>query len=321
MRGGFENDLNWSDVTPKRLWLNRRQLIAAGAALVASPAVAAGYSTDEAPNSLEDISGYNNYYEFGTDKTDPAANAQGLTVDPWSIKIDGMVDKPGTYDLADILKGAPIEERIYRFRCVEAWSMVVPWQGFELGHLLKKVGVQAGALQETAIAQQRQVALVGVQRVAPGMRAHGHGAVEVGGAQRGRRRFGQREIGAAVVDEADAPAVEAQLAVNAGQLARVAHHRLDAAGAEAVLEQQELGVEVLLRRRLVDDGDQAVAASGLDVTIAKAGDEPMDASSILMVMAMGVACGDEVVLEADGPEADRVLDELVTLLATDLDAE
>ncbi|HQY33761.1 HPr family phosphocarrier protein [Actinotalea sp.] len=66
---------------------------------------------------------------------------------------------------------------------------------------------------------------------------------------------------------------------------------------------------------------QAVAASGLDVTIAKAGDEPMDASSILMVMAMGVACGDEVVLEADGPEADRVLDELVTLLATDLDAE
>ena len=145
MRGGFENDLNWSDVTPKRLWLNRRQLIAAGAALVASPAVAAGYSTDEAPNSLEDISGYNNYYEFGTDKTDPAANAQGLTVDPWSIKIDGMVDKPGTYDLADILKGAPIEERIYRFRCVEAWSMVVPWQGFALGHLLKKVGVQAGA--------------------------------------------------------------------------------------------------------------------------------------------------------------------------------
>ncbi|MGB8815611.1 MAG: protein-methionine-sulfoxide reductase catalytic subunit MsrP [Paracoccaceae bacterium] len=145
MRGGFKSDLNWSDVTPKGLWLNRRQLIAAGAAMVASPALAAGYSTDEEPNSLEDISGYNNYYEFGTDKADPAANAQGLTVDPWSIKIDGMVDKPGDYDLADILKGAPIEERIYRFRCVEAWSMIVPWQGFELAGLLKKVGVHAGA--------------------------------------------------------------------------------------------------------------------------------------------------------------------------------
>ncbi|MGB8813982.1 MAG: protein-methionine-sulfoxide reductase catalytic subunit MsrP [Paracoccaceae bacterium] len=146
MRRGFSSDLKWSDVTPKGVWLNRRQLIAsAGAMAVASPALASAYSTDEAPNTLEDISSYNNYYEFGTDKADPAANAGGLTVAPWAIQIDGMVDKPGSYDLADILKDAPIEERIYRFRCVEAWSMVVPWQGFELGALLKKVGVQPSA--------------------------------------------------------------------------------------------------------------------------------------------------------------------------------
>ena len=96
-------------------------------------------------NTLEDITSYNNYYEFGYGKEDPKAYAQGLTVDPWSIVIDGLVDKPGTYDLADVIKGQTIEERIYRFRCVEAWSMVVPWNGFELAGLLKRVGVQSGA--------------------------------------------------------------------------------------------------------------------------------------------------------------------------------
>lgn len=142
----------WSDVTPKHLWLNRRALIAgAGAALVAAPAAAkltyssSRYSTSEAPNSFEDITSYNNFYEFGTGKEDPARNAGSLTTDPWSIVIDGMVDKPGTYDLTDILKGQPLEERIYRFRCVEAWSMIVPWIGFELSGLLKRVGVQPGA--------------------------------------------------------------------------------------------------------------------------------------------------------------------------------
>jgi sulfoxide reductase catalytic subunit YedY len=142
----FKPDLRWSDVTPKALFLNRRQLIAGAAALAASPAFAASpWSTDEEPNSLEDITGYNNYYEFGFDKGDPAANAGALTTDPWSIVIDGMVDRPGTYDLADVIMDQPIEERIYRFRCVEAWSMIVPWQGFELAGLLKKVGVQPSA--------------------------------------------------------------------------------------------------------------------------------------------------------------------------------
>jgi len=143
--------LKWSDVTPRSLWLNRRQLVAGSAALLATPALAkieaakSAYSTDEEPNSFEDITTYNNFYEFGTDKGDPAEYAGGLTVDPWSIVIDGMVDRPGTYDLADVVKGQPLEERIYRFRCVEAWSMVIPWIGFELAGLLNRVGVQPAA--------------------------------------------------------------------------------------------------------------------------------------------------------------------------------
>jgi sulfoxide reductase catalytic subunit YedY len=152
MRKGFRTDLTWSDVTPKQQWLNRRQLMAGvGALALASPALAqitaapSRYSTDETPNTLEDISSYNNFYEFGYDKEDPARYAQGLTVDPWSVVIDGLVDKPGTYALDDLLSGVTLEERIYRFRCVEAWSMVVPWIGFELATLLGRVGVQAGA--------------------------------------------------------------------------------------------------------------------------------------------------------------------------------
>ena len=152
MRKGFRTDLRWSDVTPKEKWLNRRQLMAGVGALVTAPPVLAQgaaapgrYSTDEPPTALEDIAGYNNFYEFGYDKEDPARLAQGLTVDPWSVVIDGLVDRPGTYALDDLLSGVTLEERIYRFRCVEAWSMVVPWVGFELAALLGRVGVQPGA--------------------------------------------------------------------------------------------------------------------------------------------------------------------------------
>jgi sulfoxide reductase catalytic subunit YedY len=139
-------------VTPKAAWLNRRQLMAGGAAaLAAGPAwaklayKASPLSTDETPNTLEEITSYNNYYEFGTGKSDPAANAHTLTTDPWSVEIGGMVERPGKYGLADLMKGLPLEERIYRMRCVEAWSMVVPWVGFQLSGLLEKVGVQPGA--------------------------------------------------------------------------------------------------------------------------------------------------------------------------------
>ena len=149
----FKTDLKWSAVTPKTDYLNRRQLMAGAMAMgaLAGPAMAkieskpSAFSTDETPNTLEEITSYNNFYEFGTGKEDPAKYAGGLTTDPWSVQIDGLVDKPGTYDLADVVKGVDMEERIYRFRCVEAWSMVVPWIGFELATLLNRVGVQSGA--------------------------------------------------------------------------------------------------------------------------------------------------------------------------------
>ena len=152
----FRNTLNWSDVTPKPLWLNRRQMIAGTAALLATPALVkpalakieaakSALSTDAPPTSLEDLTSYNNFYEFGTGKEDPAAYAGAMKTDPWSVVIDGLVDKPGTYDIADVVKDQPLEERIYRFRCVEAWSSVVPWIGFQLSGLLDRVGVQPGA--------------------------------------------------------------------------------------------------------------------------------------------------------------------------------
>jgi sulfoxide reductase catalytic subunit YedY len=147
----FRTNLKHSDVTPESVFLNRRQLIASagGAALAGLAGVgaqAAGeYSVDAEPTPFDDIASYNNYYEFGTGKDDPAYYAKALTTAPWSIKIDGMVDKPGDWALGDILAGQTIEERIYRFRCVEAWSMVIPWNGFQLSALLDRVGVQSGA--------------------------------------------------------------------------------------------------------------------------------------------------------------------------------
>ncbi len=133
-----------TDVTPEALWMNRRAVIGG---LAASGVLGAGAARAETlePNAWEDITSYNNYYEFGTDKGDPARNAPMLTTQPWSVTIDGLVDRPGAYDFAEIMEQMTIEERIYRFRCVEAWSMVVPWNGFELADLLAMAGVQAGA--------------------------------------------------------------------------------------------------------------------------------------------------------------------------------
>jgi sulfoxide reductase catalytic subunit YedY len=132
--------------------MNRRQLIAGAAALtLASPARAemtfarSPLSTDEPPNSLEDITSYNNFYEFGFDKGDPKRLAGALTTEPWSVEIGGLVDRPGSYAVEDLLDGVALQERIYRFRCVEAWSMVIPWIGFELAVLLDRVGVQPDA--------------------------------------------------------------------------------------------------------------------------------------------------------------------------------
>ncbi|WP_083100718.1 protein-methionine-sulfoxide reductase catalytic subunit MsrP [Pseudophaeobacter leonis] len=145
----WTNTLTSADVTPKAAFLNRRQIMAgiggmAGLAGIGGLPQAAQAETLE-PNSWEDVTTYCNYYEFGTGKGDPAKYAGQLTTSPWSVKIDGLVDRPGDYDFQQILSEMTLEERIYRFRCVEAWSMVVPWTGFELADLLNLAGVQAGA--------------------------------------------------------------------------------------------------------------------------------------------------------------------------------
>lgn len=155
MRYRFSTDLRSSDITPEAAFRGRRKFMAGlGAGIgvgagalggMALPAMAAPDITRLKPNTYEEITTYNNFYEFGTGKEDPSENAGAMTTDPWSVEIAGMVDKPGTYGMDDILKGAEIEDRIYRFRCVEAWSMVIPWNGFQLSHLLNKVGVQPGA--------------------------------------------------------------------------------------------------------------------------------------------------------------------------------
>ncbi|KJS45485.1 protein-methionine-sulfoxide reductase catalytic subunit MsrP [Roseovarius sp. BRH_c41] len=140
------NTLSDTDVTPEVAFLNRRQMIAGAAAGVGLSLMAqrARAETLE-PNNWDDITTYNNYYEFGTDKGDPARNARTLTTKPWSVTIDGLVDRPGDYAFDEIMAKMTIEERLYRFRCVEAWSMVVPWNGFELADLLELAGVQSGA--------------------------------------------------------------------------------------------------------------------------------------------------------------------------------
>lgn len=96
------------------------------------------YSTSQKPTSYKDITTYNNFYEFGVSKSDPAQYAHTLKTKPWSLTVSGEAEKPGTYDLEDIIKDSTLEERIYRFRCVEAWSMVVPWVGIPLSTILKK---------------------------------------------------------------------------------------------------------------------------------------------------------------------------------------
>ncbi|MBO9448130.1 protein-methionine-sulfoxide reductase catalytic subunit MsrP [Ruegeria sp. R14_0] len=142
----WTNTLTHADVTPRAAFLNRRQVMAglAGVGLAGLARPAAAQEALE-PNTWEEITSYNNFYEFGTRKDDPAKYAHTLVTEPWSVTIDGMVDKPGEYDFKDIMSEMTVEERIYRFRCVEAWSMVIPWNGFELADLLNMAGVQEGA--------------------------------------------------------------------------------------------------------------------------------------------------------------------------------
>jgi methionine sulfoxide reductase catalytic subunit len=163
---GFDHPLS-SEITPQSTYQGRRELIklmatgAAGAALaswagrqalaqgVAKPgklaalaggkSAVAGAVTMEKVTEYKDATSYNNFYEFGTDKADPAKNAQTLKTTPWSVEVEGLVKKPAKYTLEDLIKLSPLEERIYRLRCVEGWSMVIPWVGYSLAELIKKV--------------------------------------------------------------------------------------------------------------------------------------------------------------------------------------
>ncbi|UWQ49901.1 protein-methionine-sulfoxide reductase catalytic subunit MsrP [Leisingera caerulea] len=148
----WTNDLTPADATPEAVFWNRRRIVAglAGSGLAAAlgtqaRAEAALPEEELAPNTWEEVTGYCNFYEFGTGKGDPSEYAERMTTEPWSVTIDGLVDNPGGYSFEQILSEMTLEERIYRFRCVEAWSMVVPWQGFELADLLTLAGVQEGA--------------------------------------------------------------------------------------------------------------------------------------------------------------------------------
>ncbi|NMM08235.1 protein-methionine-sulfoxide reductase catalytic subunit MsrP [Polaromonas sp.] len=163
---GFDHPLS-SEITPQSSYQGRRELIklmatgAAGAALagwagrqalaqgVAKPgklaalaggkSAVAGATTVEKVTEYKDATNYNNFYEFGTDKADPAKNAHTLKTTPWTVEVEGLVKKPAKYTLEDLIKLSPLEERIYRLRCVEGWSMVIPWVGYSLAELIKKV--------------------------------------------------------------------------------------------------------------------------------------------------------------------------------------
>lgn len=160
-------DIPSSEITPESVYRNRREFMRGAIGLAAlglggtafakpgniadadvegpnwlktqiAGAKAGKADSNESLTPYRHVTGYNNFYEFGYDKTDPAAHADQLTTDPWSVEIAGAVNKPGTYHLEDLLKGLVLEERIYRLRCVEAWSMVIPWIGFPLAALLKR---------------------------------------------------------------------------------------------------------------------------------------------------------------------------------------
>jgi sulfoxide reductase catalytic subunit YedY len=142
-------DMQYSEVTPKALYFNRRKFLAGIPAAFLAARARAGtklpdlakspFSTSEKENTYNDVTHYNNYYEFGTEKNQPAEYAKNFKTSPWTVSVEGEVAKPRKYSIDDLMRVAPLEERIYRHRCVEAWSIVVPWAGYSLSALLKQV--------------------------------------------------------------------------------------------------------------------------------------------------------------------------------------
>ena len=151
------NEVRPSEITPQGLYLDRRRFLRLGAAGAVAAAALSGtpwerawagaklanvvkgpYNAKDELTPYESVTSYNNFYEFGTDKEDPSRLAGSLKPRPWKVVVDGEVAKPGTFDIDDLIRPYPVQERIYRLRCVEAWSMVIPWDGFPLGDLLKR---------------------------------------------------------------------------------------------------------------------------------------------------------------------------------------
>lgn len=177
------DDIAASEITPEPVYRSRRHLLAMGgaaaAAGLASPWLSRQAFAQEAPGKLPklpatlnsayavtekrtpyaDVTTYNNFYEFGTDKSDPARNAGTLRPRPWQVAVEGLVKHPKVYDLDELLKLAPMEERVYRLRCVEGWSMVIPWIGYPLAELIKRVEPQPGAkfVQFITLADKKQM--------------------------------------------------------------------------------------------------------------------------------------------------------------------
>ncbi|MCK9991105.1 MAG: methionine sulfoxide reductase catalytic subunit [Rugosibacter sp.] len=174
MKPSSETYIPPSEITPQNLYNRRREFLrlSAGLALAgflppaeAKPGSgkASVFSTTETPTPFKQVTGYNNFYEFGTRKEDPAAYAHQLRITPWTVLIDGLVRKPKTLGLDDILKIAPLEDRIYRLRCVEGWSMVIPWLGFPLAALLRQVDALGSAKYVEFVTAVQPDAMPGVR--------------------------------------------------------------------------------------------------------------------------------------------------------------
>src|SRR5262245_22869707 len=131
-------DIPSSQITPEGVYRNRRDFLKAALFAPLAGAAQAPSSPDKV-TAYEYATRYNNYYEFGMDRSDPSKNSGKFQVKPWSVSVEGLVKKPGRYDLDDLLKGLTVEDRVYRMRCVERWSMVIPWRGVPLAALIRKL--------------------------------------------------------------------------------------------------------------------------------------------------------------------------------------
>ena len=179
-----KNDIVTSEITDEAIYRQRRDFMKASAGLALAPLLgmsvdshaaindyarlnfskSAKFSVDEKLTTYKDVTTYNNFYEFGTSKSSPSEEAYRLTTSPWSVAIEGEVEKPGTYTLEDILKPHPLEERIYRFRCVEGWSMVIPWVGFPLADLIKRFQPTSRAKYVEFTTLERPSEMIGQKR-------------------------------------------------------------------------------------------------------------------------------------------------------------